>query len=192
MVWQVALAVGSAALSVYGQAQSAAAAKDAARARAIANKQTAKQLRTEAAGRRLINLDNLHRSNSAIIAASGARGITVESASNMARLRSNEIKYELDNLSVDATTEQRIANLWADSDAAYRKAQLQAQQAGINAFQSILGAGATAVGAWQSGPKTTSAGQNFVQPHGIPTKNVAPYAGPYSPQSHLPSLYGGR
>ena len=192
MVWQVALALGSTALSVYGSAQQANSAKESARARAIANKQAMKQIRTEAQGRRLINLENLHKSNSAIIAASGARGITVESASNRAIMRANGIKMELDNLSIDANAEQRIANLWADSAAAYRTAQMQAQQAGINAFQSILGGAATAIGAWNAGPKTTSAPQNnFVQPRGIPTRNVAPNPGIYSAQAHLPSLYGG-
>lgn len=159
MAWQLAMVAASTALSVYGSAQQARGAAEAARARAIANAQTAKNLRTEAAGRRLINLERLDRANSSIIASAGARGVQVDSASNLAQIAGNKVRHELDNLSIDLSTEQRIANLWADSDAAYRKAQLTAQAAGISAFQSMLNAGATAVGSY----KAANAGQQVTK-----------------------------
>lgn len=157
MVWPLVIAAGvSTAMSVYGSSQQARAAKDSAKARAMSNAQTAKQLKTEAQGRRLLNLEARYAADSAIIAGAGARNVQIDSASNLAQMRGNRAKMELDNLSINAGMQQRVANLWADSTAAYKTAQLQSQMAGINAVKSIANFGATAMGA-MGGPATTSA-----------------------------------
>ena len=183
MAWQVALAAASTGLSIYGNVKQAQSAAESARARAISNAQTAKNLRTEAQGRRLINLERLVRANSAIVAGASARGIQIDSASNLAQISGNRARKELDNLAIDATTEQRIANLWADSDAAYRKAQLQAQTAGVSAFTSLLNGAATVAGAMKPSGNAAQTATSSAAGQGN-------YYGWMGGQGRLPSLYG--
>lgn len=155
----LAATVASSAFSVYGAAQSAKASREAAKQRAIANRRMMKNIRTEAQGRKLRNLDQLDRSNSAMVASTGARGITADSASALAVQRANASKFHLDNATIDLDVEQRIANLWSDSGAAYRQAQRASQQAGISALSSAAEGFAGihgAVKAWNMKKQTQS------------------------------------
>lgn len=166
---------GSTALSLYSSGQQAKHAAEAARSRALANAQTARNIRTEAQGRKLLNLEAHVQADYAIAGASGARGVQVDSVSNLAMMRRNNTRRLLDDMSIQATAESRIANLWADTGAAYRKAQMVKQKAGIDALKSIANFGAAAHGAMTSSP-AAGAGQSVTvsQVDSSPGTTVAP------------------